>query len=72
MHPVLPHPDPDIGIIVDLLLEQNGDVTPARGKGTLQLKAYSQVYFANFTPEGEDLLVAEFLSKGYEVDECPL
>ena len=64
--------DFDVGIIVDVLLEQTGKVTPARGKGNLQLTAFSQVFFADFTPEGEDLLVAEFLSNGYEVDECPL
>ncbi len=62
----------DIGIVVDLLIEQNGMVTPARGKGTLQLTAHSEVFFAGFTPEGEDLLVARFFSEGYEVDECPL
>lgn len=63
--------DFDIGIVVDLLLEQVGQVTPARGNGTLQLTAYSQAIFVDFMGEG-DLVVGEFVSVGYEVDECPL
>lgn len=60
------------GFIVDLFLEQVGDVTPAGGKGSLQLWAFSQAFFVDFFGEGEDLLVGEFVSIGYEVDECPL
>ena len=51
----------DIGI----LLWQDGTVTPARGKGVLQLEAYSTVYFGDFP-------LAKFLSIGEEVNECPL
>lgn len=64
--------DFDVGIIVDVLLEQTGKVTPAGGKGNLQLTAFSQVFFTDFPVEGEDLLVGEFLANGHEVDECPL
>ena len=63
--------DFDIGIVVDLLLEQVGQVTPARGNGNLQLTAFSQAIFVDFMGEG-DLVVGEFVSVGYEVDECPL
>ena len=57
--------------IVDLLIEQVGKVTPAKGKGTLQLTAFSQVFFVDFDGGG-DLLIGEFVSVGNEVDECPL
>ena len=60
------------GLIVDLFLEQVGNVTPARGNGNLQLWAFSQAFFLDFFGEGEDLLVGEFVSIGYEIDECPL
>ena len=63
--------DFDIGILVDLLLEQVGQVTPAGGRGTLQLTAFSRAIFVDFMGEG-DLVVGEFVSVGYEVDECPL
>jgi len=63
--------DFDIGILVDLLLEQVGQVTPARGSGTLQLTAYSKAIFVDFMGEG-DLVIGEFVSVGHEVDECPL
>ncbi len=63
--------DFDIGIIVDLLLEQVGRVTPAHGSGNLQLTAFSQAIFVEFMG-GEDLVVGEFVSVGYEVEECPL
>jgi len=58
--------------LVDVLLNEVGNVTPARGKGTLQLWAFSRALFVGFFGEGEDLLVGEFVSVGYEVDECPL
>jgi len=45
-------------------LDQQGDVTPAHGKGTLQIEAIS-----TFFVEGEKFL--EFLSVGEEVDTCP-
>ena len=63
--------DFDIGIIVDILLEQVGQVTPAEGGGTLQLTAFSKAIFVDFMGEG-DLVIGEFVSVGYEVDECPL
>ena len=46
-------------------------MTPAHGKGNLQLTAFSQAIFVDFMGEG-DLVVGEFVSVGYEVDECPL
>ena len=45
-------------------LDQQGDVTPARGTGILQLEAISTFFI-----EGEAFL--EFLSVGGEVDACP-
>ncbi len=62
---------PDEPFIVDLLIEQVGKVTPAKGKGTLQLTAFSQLFFAEFDGGG-DLLIGEFVSIGNEVDVCPL
>lgn len=65
--------DFDIGapgnpFLVTLLLNQQGTVTPAGGKGTLQLWAFSQVIIPDF-----DIgVVGEFISVGYEVDECPI
>jgi hypothetical protein len=50
-----------------LLLVQEGDVTPARGRGVLQLKAYSQAIFFFGASE---LVIGEFESVGYEVDSC--
>lgn len=55
-------------IPVTLLLNQQGTVTPAGGKGTLQLWAFSQAIIV----EADNLVVGEFVSIGYEVDECPL
>jgi hypothetical protein len=52
----------DVGFVISLV--QDGTVTPARGKGTPQLEAFSTVRF------GDDV-VAEVLSIGNEVDECP-
>ena len=51
----------DVGIV----LWQEGTVTPAQGKGVLQIEAFSTVFFG-------DLALAEFRSVGEEVDECPL
>jgi len=45
-----------------LVLVQDGVVTPAEGRGVLQITAYSTA----------DLLGLEFLSVGFEVEECPL
>jgi hypothetical protein len=47
-----------------LNLVQNGTVTPAGGRGTLQFEAYSTVLLF-----GE--VIAEIVSLGHEVDECP-
>jgi hypothetical protein len=51
----------DVGIV----LWQEGMITPAHDKGVLQLEAYSSVFFGDFS-------LADFLSVGSEVDECPL
>ncbi len=50
---------------IGFLLEQDGKVTPARGKGVLQLEAFSSFFVAGN-------LIFEFHSEGSEVDECPL
>lgn len=52
----------DVGFVISIV--QDGTVTPARGKGTLQLEAFSTVRF------GDDV-VAEVLSIGQEEEECP-
>jgi hypothetical protein len=51
----------DVGII----LSQDGTVTPAQGKGVLQLEAFSTLFFGDFA-------LAKFVSIGSEVDVCPL
>jgi len=60
----------DVGapFLVTLQLDQTGTVTPARGKGVLQLEAYSVATIVEFG----NLVVGEFVSVGYEVDECTL
>lgn len=52
----------DVGVIITLI--QDGTVSPAGGKGTLQLEAFSTVLV-----NGD--VVAEILSIGNEVEECP-
>lgn len=47
-----------------LNLIQNGTVTPAGGRGTLQFEAYSTVLLFG-------RVIAEIVSLGQEVDECP-
>lgn len=53
-------------------LEQNGDVTPARGRGVLQLEAITEVYITP-TDSDERILFNVILSIGREVpaEECP-
>ena len=48
-----------------ILLWQDGTITPASGAGVLQLEAFSTVFFGDFA-------LADFVSVGSEVDECPL
>ena len=50
---------------VGILLWQEGMITPAHGTGVLQLEAFSSVFFGDFS-------LADFVSVGSEVDECPL
>ena len=50
---------------VGIVLWQEGSVTPAKGRGVLQLEAFSILWFGDFA-------LAEFVSVGSEVDECPL
>ena len=57
----------DFGIIIQLL--QQGTVTPAGGSGVLQLEALSQAIVVGGDLDG--VVLAEFLSVGSEVDECP-
>ena len=60
--------DLDIGLpfLINVLLEQRGMVTPAQGRGILQLWAFTEVF-------SEELggLIGQFESVGYEVEECP-
>ena len=70
------YPDLSIGdggglCLGDRLLEEAGEVSAAKGKGTLQLSAFSQAIFVEFLG-GDDLVVGEFVSVGHEVGECPL
>ena len=51
----------DAGVV----LWQDGTVTPAKGKGVLQLEAFTTVLYG-------DWVLGEFISIGHEVDECPL
>ena len=50
---------------VGIVLYQEGMITPAKGAGVLQLEAFSSVFFGDFS-------LADFVSVGSEVDECPL
>ena len=52
--------------LVNILLEQQGMVTPARGRGNLQLYAFSEAF-------SDELggLIGQFESVGHEVEECP-
>ena len=50
---------------VGIVLWQEGTVTPAKGGGVLQLKAFSTLWFGDFA-------LAEFVTVGSEVNECPL
>ena len=49
-----------------LLLVQEGQITPTAGDGQVRLHAFSTVFLG-----GTDVVLAEFMSTGYEVDECP-
>jgi hypothetical protein len=49
-----------------LLLVQDGQITPTTGKGQVRLQAFSTVFLG-----GTDIVLAEFLSTGREVDQCP-
>ena len=55
----------DATVEAGVVLIQDGTVTPAKGRGVLQLEAFTTVYFLEF-------VLAEFVSVGSEVDECPL
>lgn len=51
-----------------LLLIQNGEVNPSRGKGNQKLTAYTMVFFVE---DGDPLLVVEVVSRGRAVETCP-
>lgn len=53
-------------IVPPLLLVQDGQMTPARGNGKVRLQAFTSLFLG-----GTDIVLAEFMSTGYEVDECP-
>ncbi len=56
------------GIPGVITLVQEGKVTPARGRGILQLEAHTTVVVAE---AGELPFEVLFLSRGQEVDGCP-
>ncbi len=47
-------------------LVQEGQITPTTGNGKVRLQAFSTLYITE-TP----IVLAEFMSTGYEVDSCP-
>ena len=49
-----------------LTLVQDGQITPTTGNGKVQLQAFSTLFLA-----GTPIVLAEFMSTGYEVDACP-
>ena len=57
------------GVITLVVLEQEGVVTPARGKGVLQLEAVTEIYVPAAGPDP----VAIIKTAGYEIDadDCP-
>lgn len=58
--------------LIEIILEQEGHVTPARGRGVLQLEAYTDVYVNVYAPDGnlvfEDFI--EVVTMGYEDPNC--
>lgn len=56
---------PEFGI-PPLTLVQEGQITPTTGNGKVRLQAFSTVFLADTS-----IVLAEFVSTGYEVDECP-
>lgn len=55
---------PEFPFLPPLVLVQNGQITPTFSEGKLRLKAFSTVFIFGDA-------IAEFVSTGYEVDECP-
>ena len=53
-------------VIPPLLLIQEGQITPTTGNGQVRLQAFSTVFIL-----GTDIVLAQFMSTGREVDECP-
>ena len=54
------------GVFPPLLLVQEGHITPTTGNGMVRLHGFSTLYVA-----GTPIVLAEFVSNGYEVDACP-
>lgn len=54
------------GIFPPLLLVQEGHITPTTGNGRVRLHAFSTLFVA-----GTPIVLAEFMSNGYEVGACP-
>lgn len=54
------------GIFPPLRLVQEGHITPTTGNGKVRLHAFSTLFVA-----GTPIVLAEFMSNGYEVDACP-
>ena len=60
----------DLGGDVGVLIEQNGTVTPAKGKGTLQLEAFSYVSIVMISDGSLLLKLDDFYSVGYQDNDC--
>ncbi len=52
--------------VAGLSIVQEGQITPTTGNGTVRLQAFSTVFVT-----GTPIVLAEFMSTGYEVDACP-
>ena len=55
-----------VAVFGPFVLVQEGQITPTAGNGQVRLQAFSTLYLAP-----EDIVLAQFMSTGYEVDACP-
>ncbi len=62
----------DIGGGLAVLIEQQGTVTPAQGKGTLQLEAFSHVSIILIADGSLLMQLDSFFSVGHQDNECSL
>ena len=55
-----------VAVAGPFVLVQEGQITPTAGNGMVRLQAFSTLYLAP-----DDLVLAQFMSTGHEVDGCP-